>query len=102
VFRIPVLTRYRPDLEIWALNCPPTGLVAIRNLDRMSTTLQDEYQTIVAEYLNLSMSEEALKDFYKTFPVVDVLTFLTNSPQFPPPLILEKINVESELSGNRF
>jgi hypothetical protein len=47
---IPILARYRPDLTIGYLDCPPTGLVAITNCDPASTILRDSYNDIVKEF----------------------------------------------------
>jgi hypothetical protein len=47
---VDALLRYRPDLEITALDAPPTGLVAIRNLDPGSAVLAREYAAILDAY----------------------------------------------------
>jgi len=47
---VDILMRYRPDLEIIALDAPPTGLVVIRKLDPSSTVLLSEYKAIVDAY----------------------------------------------------
>jgi hypothetical protein len=47
---VPILHRWRPDLEIRCLDCPPTGLVLCTNLDPASTVLADAYNKILAEW----------------------------------------------------
>ena len=47
-----ILIRYRPDLDIVALDAPPTGLIIIRNLDPGSAVLESRYQAVVDEYSN--------------------------------------------------
>jgi hypothetical protein len=47
---LPVLRRYRPDLSVTLLDCVPTGLVAITNLDPSNTTLADNYKAIMAAF----------------------------------------------------
>ena len=42
-----LLLRYRPDLDITALDAPPTGLVVVRKLDPSSTVLGSQYQSII-------------------------------------------------------
>ena len=44
-----LIVRYRPDLRVYAFNTPPTGLIAITNLDPTSTLLSDHYFTLVHE-----------------------------------------------------
>lgn len=49
-----ILMRYRPDLDIIALDAPPTGLIVIRNLDPGSTVLESKYQAIIDAYSSQS------------------------------------------------
>ena len=44
-----LIQRHRPDLRIYAFNTPPTGLIAITNLDPESTILDDYYFALVHE-----------------------------------------------------
>ena len=44
-----LIVRYRPDLRIYAFNTPPTGLIAVTNLDPQSTLLSDHYFALVQE-----------------------------------------------------
>lgn len=50
---LPALKKYRPELRLLYLDCPPTGLVAITNLDPASTLLSDNYFQIVDEFVDL-------------------------------------------------
>lgn len=50
---ILILKKYRPDLTVTTLDIAPTGLGVIRGLDRDNTVLQDNYDAIVAEFLDL-------------------------------------------------
>ncbi len=43
------LKKYRPDLDVVSLPCPPTGLAVIRNLDPNSHALTDAYDQIIAD-----------------------------------------------------
>ncbi len=47
---VDILMRYRPDLDIIALDAPPTGLIVIRKLDPSSTVLLSEYKGIMDAY----------------------------------------------------
>ena len=44
-----LIQRYRPDLRLYAFNTPPTGLIAITNLDPDSTVLDDYYFALLQE-----------------------------------------------------
>lgn len=46
---VQALKRFRPDLYITAYDAPPTGLVAVTNLDPSSNILIDMYPNIVHE-----------------------------------------------------
>jgi hypothetical protein len=56
------LNKYRQDLAISYLDCPPTGLVVCGNLDRLNTSLKDQYNDIVAEFSPLNMSSYGLEE----------------------------------------
>jgi hypothetical protein len=48
---IPVLRHYRPDLLCVPCDTQPTGLLVVFGADRTNTTLQDNYDEIVAEWV---------------------------------------------------
>ncbi len=48
------LTKYRPDLSLTTLPCPPSGLGVIENLNSNSNVLKDNYERICEEYIDLS------------------------------------------------
>ncbi len=48
---IPVLHRYRPDLKVIPLDTHPTGLLLVLGLDPTSTTLQDNYDEIIKDFV---------------------------------------------------
>ena len=54
---VPVLKKYRSDLTIEVLDCPPSGLTIITNLDPGNDTLQSNYEKIVAEYSDLTLRQ---------------------------------------------
>ena len=47
---LPILARFRPDLEIRVFNAPPTGMALVRRLDPANRTLAADYARIIAEY----------------------------------------------------
>jgi hypothetical protein len=68
---LPVLAAYRPDLNVRLLDCPPTGLVALSNLNPASNVLAENYHKILTEYADLSLEEFGLEKLHSIFPLVD-------------------------------
>ena len=57
VWKVPlVLRKYRPDLKIYALDSPPSGLILITNLDPGSSALSSRYYDILAEFRDLDLA----------------------------------------------
>lgn len=54
---IPVLREYRPDLDLNVVNCRPTGLALIGNPDPKNTVLEENYEEIVAKYVEMSIND---------------------------------------------
>jgi hypothetical protein len=72
VWRIlTVLKRHRPDLRVMQLDCGPTGLIAVTNPDPHSTVLSGDYNKMVDEAMNLSLSSLGLSQLWKLFPTID-------------------------------
>lgn len=61
---LPILKKYRPDLRIHVLDCPPTGLVAITRVDSASLILADSYYDIVDQHAGSVMDEDRLRSFW--------------------------------------
>jgi hypothetical protein len=78
---IPILRKWRPDLQIVCLDCPPTGLVAITNLNPENRSLADCYREIMREFLPLSFDDSSFTEFYKT-NVVEKSKFLSRIDGF--------------------
>ncbi|MDB5659521.1 MAG: hypothetical protein JWS10_2136 [Cypionkella sp.] len=68
---LPILQRYRPELKLTVLTCRPTGLVFVTNLDPSNTVLKDNYDKILAEWLNQDMLEYGLDKFYSIYEPLD-------------------------------
>jgi capsular polysaccharide biosynthesis protein len=60
---MPLLLKYRPDLKVAYVDCPPSGLVIISNCDPTSTILSDNYEEIVNEYLESNNDLNKLTNF---------------------------------------
>ena len=67
---VPILKKYRPDLRIYALDCPPSGLIMITNLDPSNTTLEDKYYDIVKEFEEGPKDLDLLLEFKKSTETV--------------------------------
>lgn len=64
---IPILQKYRPDLRILCIDCPPTGLVAISNLDpTLTATIRDKYLEIVDEFAAMPNDLESITVLYRS------------------------------------
>jgi len=50
---VPCLKRYRPDLTIFTIPSPPTGLCVVTNLNPDSNVLSENYENIIEEYVPL-------------------------------------------------
>lgn len=59
-----LIVRYRPDLRVYAFNTPPTGLIAITNLDPTSTLLDDHYFALVQEAANTLENPAEMLNFF--------------------------------------
>lgn len=54
---VPILRRYRPDLDVKLLDTAPTGMLVVRNLDPSNLTLENNYNDILKDW------KEAFFDF---------------------------------------
>lgn len=61
----------RPELRVRYLDCPPTGLIAISNLDPSSTVLRDNYNSVVDMMLDLDLSEIRLRELWGMHPFLN-------------------------------
>ena len=67
---VPILKKYRPDLKIYALDCPPTGLIMVTGLDPTSTVLDDKLFDILDEFREQPGDPQLLLDFGKATQLV--------------------------------
>jgi hypothetical protein len=64
---IPILQTYRPDLTVTVLDCNPTGLVCVSNLDPENTVLRSNYDRIVGEFLDVDLERFGVERFLDSF-----------------------------------
>jgi hypothetical protein len=82
---VPILKEFRPDLHVVFVDCPPTGLVCITNLDPSSRVLASNYIEIVNRYRKLPNSVEEIRKMYEGITIVsghDVLKEFDHSLYF--------------------
>lgn len=65
---IPILHMIRPDLKIIYVDCPPTGLVLISNLNPRSEELIYSYERMVATFRDVSLEAFGLEKLWNLFP----------------------------------
>ena len=68
---IPTLKKYRPDLDVAFVDCPPTGLVVISGLDPACQILARNYDRAMAEFVDLELGAYGLPRLYDTFPLLE-------------------------------
>lgn len=67
---LPILRELRPDLKIEVLDCPPTGLVVVTNLDPRSTRLAEREAELMDRLTASEPSEAEFWAFLENLPVV--------------------------------
>ena len=67
---IPILQKYRPDLKLVCLDCPPTGLVCVTRLDSTSTILSENYMKIVGEFSAVPNTMASVQEMYTNIELV--------------------------------
>ena len=67
---VPILRKYRPDLTVALVDCPPTGLVLVTGLDPTSRILQVQYDAIVREFEPVPNDAASMQRLYQENAVV--------------------------------
>lgn len=66
---VPVLRKYRPDLALTLFDCPPTGLVAISNLDPSNDILSSKYNEIINQHSNATIDRASYDSYWKSLTI---------------------------------
>ena len=74
-----ILKEYRDELNIFTIDCPPTGLLCCTNLNPISSILEDNYFDIVKKYADMEFSLNEISDIY---PVLNSKLLLKNKHDF--------------------
>lgn len=64
---VPILKKYRPDLTVTVLDCSPTGLVLVNNLDPKNTILRDKYDAIIKEFMDVRLQDFGIAKYNSLF-----------------------------------
>lgn len=78
---VPILRRYRPDLQVVLVDCPPTGLVCVTGLDPTSRVLNARYLEIVREFREVPNGAAEIGAMYGVGPVVSSRAILNGQDQ---------------------
>ena len=81
---IPILKKFRPDIKAVMFDCPPTGLVALTNLDPNSSVLSEVYDQVVAEYLDVVELPTDLHSIYPRGDSKSLMAFPENVAAIVP------------------
>lgn len=73
---VPILKKYRPDLRITLIDCSPTGLVCLSNLDPNSRVLEKDYYQIIDEFKTMPNDLAAINDFYANNELISAAKIL--------------------------
>ena len=73
---------FRPDLRVSILDCPPTGLVAVRGLDPSSTVLSSavlssRYEEVLAKAGSLVPDDARMAELWALYPTLDTTALAT-------------------------
>lgn len=66
---MPILRKYRPDLAMTFLECPPPGLVMLTRLNPRDRTLRDNYDRIIADFLEMALDNKSIAEHLASCPL---------------------------------
>jgi hypothetical protein len=72
---IPILQTFRPDLKLTVLDCAPTGLVLVSNLDPASRVLFDGYDDILRRF-DITLQKYGPARFARSFAFTDAAGYV--------------------------
>jgi hypothetical protein len=70
---LPILQRWRPDLTLTMLNLRPTGVLCASNLSPENRVLQENYDAIVAEFIDLDIEAYGVECYFASFDYTDAI-----------------------------
>lgn len=82
---LPILQRWRPDLMLTMLNLRPTGVLCVSNLSPGNRVLQDNYDAIVAEFMDQDIESFGVERYFASFQYTDAVAMKeAGFPLFQP------------------
>lgn len=75
---IPIMRKYRPDVKVILVDCAPTGLVFLTNLDPSSRTLENRYLDIIEEFKTWPNNRMAVEQLYAENVLIDAKCILSD------------------------
>ena len=75
---IPILKQHRPELVIYFLDCPPTGLVLITRVRPDSWILGEVYHSVVAQYRDADLNDYGRHELWTKFPTINSRELMRN------------------------
>lgn len=78
---VPILAKYRPDLRLVLVDCPPTGLVCVTGLDPGSRVLLDGSLEIVREFRDVPNGVAQIGSMYGAHAVTSSRAILNGQDQ---------------------
>jgi hypothetical protein len=82
---LPILQRWRPDLMLTMLNLRPTGVLCVSNLSPGNRVLQDNYDAIVAEFMDQDIESFGVERYFASFQYTDAIAMKeAGFPLFQP------------------
>lgn len=68
---IPIIKKYRPDIRMFFVDCPPTGLVVCTRLDSTNRILKDRYYDIIDEFNDETVTQDDIHKIRSLCPMID-------------------------------
>jgi hypothetical protein len=73
---LPILRKYRPALRVQAVDAAPTGLVVVSVLDPRSSSLRDNADRIIREWMSVELRSYGIQRFMEEAEVITIADFL--------------------------
>ncbi|MFY0692178.1 MAG: glycosyltransferase [Paracoccaceae bacterium] len=66
---VPVLQKYRPDLDLDVVDAAPTGLVIVSNLNPDSSILSESYNAILTDFLDIEFEDYGTAKYFSSLDI---------------------------------
>lgn len=86
---LPILKTWRPDLKLTMLDLRPTGVLCVSNLSPSNSVLQENYDKIVAEYMDQDIETFGVERYFGMFEYTDSAKVIEDGFQMFQPVALD-------------